>query len=71
MRQGYLPKTWVIVKYNDHPENIRNKQQNKIKIWRDHGDIAWGSAIYEVLDYFEGSYSDAKSHSLLLEKGEC
>ena len=62
-------KTWVIVKFNNHIENIRNNQQNKIKIWRDYGDMAWGSAIYEVLDYFEGSYNDAKRHSLVLETG--
>ena len=67
--RGYLPKTWVIVKFNNHIENIRNNQQNKIKIWRDYGDMAWGSAIYEVLDYFEGSYNDAKRHSLVIEKG--
>jgi|TARA_R100000329_G_C7434422_1_gene152704 hypothetical protein len=48
-------------------ENVRLNQVNKIKIWRDYGDIAWGSAIYEVLDYFDGSYKQAKEHSLTLE----
>ena len=65
--KGYLPKTWVIVKFNNHMENVRLNQVNKIKIWRDYGDIAWGSAIYEVLDYFDGSYKQAKEHSLTLE----
>ena len=60
-------KTWVIVKFNNHIENIRNNQQNKIKIWRDYGDMAWGSAIYEVLDYFDGSYNQAKKYSLKFE----
>ena len=63
--KAYLPKTWVIVKFNDHVHNKRHNQQNQIRIWRDYGDgHVWGSAIYEVLDYFDGSYKDAKKHSL-------
>ena len=26
--------------------------------------MVWGSALYEVLAYFNGSYKDAKKHSL-------
>jgi hypothetical protein len=61
-----MDKAWVIVKFNNHPHNERHNQQNKIKIWRDYGEI-WGSVIYEVLDYFNGSYKDAKKHSLQYE----
>ena len=50
-------KSWVIVKFSN----------GKIKVWRDYGDIAWGSAIYKVLDYFDGSYIDAKKYSLKYE----
>jgi len=53
-----IKKSWVIVRFND----------NKIKIWRDYGDdYVWGSALYEVLDYFDGSFIDAKKHSLTME----
>ena len=62
-----MDKTWVIVKFNNHMENIRLKQTNKIKIWRCYGDVAWDSPMYEVLDYFDGSYNQAKKHSLIME----
>jgi hypothetical protein len=63
-----MTKTWVIVKFNNHPHNESHNQQNKIRIWRDYGDgHVWGSAIYEVLDYFDGSYNQAKKYSLKFE----
>lgn len=62
-----IQKTWVIVKFNNHMENIRFNKQNTIKIWRCYGDVAWDSPSYEVLDYFDGSYKQAKEHSLTLE----
>ena len=34
-------KKYVVIKFND----------GKYKIWPDYGDVAWGSPIYEVLDY--------------------
>jgi hypothetical protein len=34
-------KKYVVVKFND----------GKYKIWPDYGDVAWGSPVYEVLDY--------------------
>ena len=52
-------KSWVIVKFSN----------GKIKVWRDYGDIAWGSATYEVLGYFDGSYEDARKHGLKYESG--
>jgi len=52
-----IEKSWVIVRFND----------NQIKIWRDYGDNVWGSALYEVLDYFDGSFIDAKKHSKTME----
>tara|TARA_R110002012_G_scaffold19114_1_gene69458 strand:- start:62 stop:259 length:198 start_codon:yes stop_codon:yes gene_type:complete len=62
-----MDKTWVIIKFNNHPHNEMHNQQNKIRIWRDYGDTIWGSAIYEVLDYFNGSHRDAKKYSLKYE----
>ena len=52
-----IEKSWVIVRFND----------DQIKIWRDYGDNVWGSALYEVLDYFDGSFIDAKKYSLTME----
>lgn len=54
-------KSWVIVKFKD----------NHIKIWRDYDDgFIWGSPLYEVLGYFDGSYRQAQEYSKeLLIKG--
>ena len=49
------PKSWVIVKFND----------GIVKVWRNFNN-AWGSPIYTVLGYFEGSYSDAMDHAMEL-----
>jgi hypothetical protein len=51
-----MKKEWVIVKFDN---------DKRIEIWRDYG-TAWGSALYEVLDYFTGSYLDAKRYSKTL-----
>ena len=51
-----MTKGWVIVKFSN----------GKIKVWRDYGDMTWGSAMYEVLGYFDGNYADAKRYSLKL-----
>ena len=61
-----INKSWVIVRCTNHPENMKKNCQNKIEIWRDYDGHAWGSALYEVLDYFDGSYIQAKQHSLTL-----
>ena len=54
-----VPKSWVIVKFND----------NSIKVWTDYDDgYAWGSVLYEVLDYFDGNYKEALKHSLKINK---
>jgi len=52
-----MKKEWVIVKFTN----------NKIEIWRDYGTI-WGSALYEVLGYFTGSYIDARIYSKKLHE---
>ena len=44
-----MEKTWVLLKFND----------GTLKAWADYGDVAWGSPLYTVLDYFTGSYRDA------------
>jgi len=49
-----MTKTWVIIKYNT----------GKISVWRDYGDVAWGSSIYEVLGYYNGTYREAIAASL-------
>jgi hypothetical protein len=57
---------WVIIKYVDN--KLLTDTPNKIEIWRDYNYI-WGSALYEVLGYFTGSYIDARKYSKTL-KGE-
>ncbi len=37
-----MDKQFVVVLFKD----------GKYKVWPDYGDIAWGSPIYKVLDYF-------------------
>ena len=47
-------KSWVIVKFKDQ----------SIKIWRDYDDgSTWGSPLYEVLGYFDGSFKQAREYS--------
>ena len=53
-----MTKTWVIIKYNT----------GKISVWRDYGDVAWGSSIYEVLGYYNGTYREAIAASLPSEQ---
>tara|TARA_R100001369_G_scaffold8874_1_gene21300 strand:+ start:245 stop:421 length:177 start_codon:yes stop_codon:yes gene_type:complete len=57
MARAKMEKSWVIVRFNN----------NSIKVWRDYGEV-WGSVLYEVLDYFDGSFIDAKKYSLTMEK---
>ena len=57
MARAKMEKSWVIVRFNN----------NSIKVWRDYGEV-WGSALYEVLDYFDGSFINAKKYSLTMEK---
>jgi len=45
-----MTKTWVVVKM---------KNTSAVKAWRCYGDVAWGSALYEVLGYHAGSHKDA------------
>ncbi len=54
-----IEKEWVIIKYVNN--KILTATPNKIAIWRDYG-TAWGSALYEVLGYFTGSYLDARKY---------
>ena len=41
-------KSWVLILHND----------GRIQAWRDYG-TAWGSPVYTVLGYFDGSHRDA------------
>lgn len=45
-------KNWVIVRFAN----------GTVKVWRDYG-TAWGSPTYTVLDYFTGTYRDARKHA--------
>ena len=58
-------KSWVIVKFNNHIDNIESNCVNTIKIWPDY-DYAWGSSIYKVLGYYDGSYNNARKYAKLL-----
>jgi len=52
-------KSWVIVKFRN----------NKIEIWRDYDDgFIWGSPLYQVLGFFDGSFKQAKEYSKELLK---
>ena len=46
---NYSNKVWVLVHFNS----------GRIEAWRDYGDVAWGSPIYSVIGYFEGTYRQA------------
>jgi hypothetical protein len=49
-----MDKLWVIVKFKD----------NHIEIWRDYyDDFIWGSPLYQVCDYFQGSFKQAREFS--------
>ena len=49
----YKGKEWVIIKFND----------GRLKVWRNYDGDIWGSPIYQVLDYFTGSYKDAMAQA--------
>jgi len=46
-------KEWVIIKFND----------GRLKVWRNYDGDIWGSPLYQVLDYFTGSYKDAMAQA--------
>lgn len=46
-------KEWVLIKFND----------GRLKVWRNYEGDIWGSPLYEVLDYFTGSYRDAMTQA--------
>lgn len=49
-------KSWVVVKF---VKDCASGKAGSIKAWRDYGDYAWGSALYEVLGYHKGSQKEA------------
>jgi len=51
-----MKKSWVVIRNN---KASALGQEGSIKAWRDYGDHAWGSALYEVLGYYTGSHRDA------------
>ena len=51
-------KTWVVVQFTD----------GRRKVWRDYGEVAWGSPAYTVLGYFEGSHREAVAHARTVEE---
>lgn len=44
-----MDKDWVLLKFNN----------GTLRVWRDYGDVAWGSPLYTVLGYFTGSHRNA------------
>ncbi len=65
---GTMEKSWVIIKYSKHPQNAEENRIGKIDIWRDYNN-SWGSSLYEVLDYYDGSYNQAKKYSKTIIEG--
>jgi len=45
-----MTKNWVVVRF----------PTGATKLWRDYGDIAWGSPAYRILGYVAGHYRDAR-----------
>ena len=50
-----MNKSWVIVRMNE-----RSGVGGSIKIWRTYDGDIWGSPLYTVLGYYDGSYRDAQ-----------
>jgi hypothetical protein len=40
----------------------------KIKLWRDYGNVAFGSPAYTVLGYITGTYRNARRYVMHLPK---
>ena len=49
-----MNKSYVVIKFND----------GRVKVWCDYHNVAWGSPIYTVLDYFD-SYKAAQAFARL------
>ena len=45
-----MRKSWVILLFND----------KKLKVWRTYEGNIWGSPLYTVMGYYDGSYRDAQ-----------
>tara|TARA_R110000764_G_scaffold237949_1_gene334568 strand:+ start:258 stop:467 length:210 start_codon:yes stop_codon:yes gene_type:complete len=56
-----IKKSWVFIKWSKNCF-ISGAEKGRIDVWPDYGE-AWGSALYEVLDYFDGSYLEAKQQA--------
>jgi len=54
-----MARTWVIVQF----------KQGRRALWRDYGEVAWGSSLYLVLGYVKGSYRDARRFLAQLPTG--
>jgi len=51
-----IEPTWVVIKLKI---DCSTGKTGNIKAWRDYGDVAWGSPLYEVLGYYKGSHKNA------------
>lgn len=52
-------KSWVIIKW---VMNVEGKKNGSISIWQTDNYQIWDSPAYEVLEYFDGSFKDAKKY---------
>ena len=52
-----MTKHWVVVRYSTVQAGM---SVEVTKLWRDYGDIAWGSPAYRVLGYVTGHYGDVR-----------
>jgi len=51
-------KSWVIVRFT-------KTHGGAVKVWRDYEET-WGSSIYTVIGYFDGTYRDALKYARTL-----
>tara|TARA_R110000796_G_C14264609_1_gene400430 strand:+ start:250 stop:459 length:210 start_codon:yes stop_codon:yes gene_type:complete len=65
-----MQKEWVIIRWTTAQFMSGNKKGD-ITIYPDYDDeFLWGSAAYEVLDYFTGTYHEVKRYALKYKREE-
>jgi len=52
MRDDMTKENWVVIRLTN----------GKIKLWRDYGNVAFGSPAYTVLGYITGEYRKARRY---------
>ena len=55
-----MVKSWVVVKF---VQDAATAKAGAVKAWRTYSDdYVWGSALYEVIGYYDGSHKDALAY---------